>query len=109
MAIHKPITKEDLELILLEMFFRVGLAAEDYANWDFTEDRWYEKYIWTEAEQNDFQIWLGKFLTNHKYTSKRKYRNQDHGYYEAGKFILDYGWKATYGPPPQDTLSAPQR
>lgn len=95
MPIRKPISKEDLATILVEMFKRVGLTEEDYQTWDFSREGWYEDKVWTEAEQEDFQAWLGQFLSDHKYVGKRKYRTQNHGYYEAGKFIFQYGWKAS--------------
>ncbi len=80
-------------MIMVEMFRRVGLSKEEFENFDLKEDRWYEKHSWTFQEQESFVEWLGKFLLAHKYVGKRKYRNQDHGKYEAAKFVFDYGWK----------------
>lgn len=93
MAIRKTITAEDTKTILLEMFRRVGLTKEDYDNFDFSAHEWFMKYIWTLEEQDDFCTWLGKFFVRKKYVGKGTYRGQDWGKYEAGKFILNYGWK----------------
>lgn len=85
----KPITADQLKLILTEMCSRVGVKYEDI---DFAEEGWFRKHQWTEEEQENFHKWLGDRLTEWKCTRKGKYRGQPHGYYEASKFILEYGW-----------------
>jgi len=89
---RKPISEEDLDLILTEMFTRVGA---DYATLKaqgfLMQDRWYMQHRWSEQEQEDFAWWLAGFLKQHKYC-KGQYRNQDAGYYIAWKFLMNYGW-----------------
>ena len=85
----KRISQEDGALILKELCNRVG---EDSETFDFKQDEWYLTKTWTEEEQEDFRVWLGKFLEDKRYC-KGKYRGQNHGYYEAGKLIMNYGWK----------------
>lgn len=57
---------------------------------------WYEKHTWTEEQQEEFRVWLGKFLVKHKYCGKGKKRGINWGYYDAGKIILYMGWKVDY-------------
>lgn len=85
----KPISEAQLKEIMLEMCRRVGA---DYDKIDFKKEGWFRDYTWTEEEQEDFHQWLGNKLVEWKCAMKRKYRGQPHGYYEASKFILDYGW-----------------
>lgn len=91
--ILKNLTSEHLKEILIQMCKRVGVSYDEI---DFSNPIWFEQYTWIEKEQEDFQKWLGEFLTKRKYTKKGKYRNQPHGFYEAGKFIMNYGWKCKY-------------
>lgn len=88
---RRPLTDEDLDAILVEMFNRVG---EDYHAWKAAgklKDNWYATRAWTEADQEDFAQWLAGFLKEKKYC-KGRYRNQDAGYHLAWKFLLPYGW-----------------
>lgn len=92
--IRGTISREHSDAIFTEMFRRVGL---DYQKlWDegfLKQNDWYLQHRWSEQDSDDFRHWLGDFLKEHGYCMKRrKYRGQDHGYYEAGKFIMDYGW-----------------
>ena len=90
MILKKQISNEHGEEILKEMFRRVGVDKDSF---DFT-GQWYLKNSWTEEDQEDYRIWLGKKLTKWGYT-KGIHRGKDHGYYEAGKILLNYGWKVT--------------
>ena len=74
--------------ILSEMCRRVGI---DYQIFDFKQLGWFRTHSWTEKEQEDFRVWLGKYLEKKKYCHGKK-RGQNMGYYEAGKLILSYGW-----------------
>ena len=89
---RKPITDEHLDLILTEMFTRVGL---DYvtlkAQGFLKQPEWYQQYHWSEPEQEDFAQWLADFLKRNKYC-RGKYRRQDAGYHLAWKFLMDFGW-----------------
>lgn len=84
------INEKQLEEILEEMCNRVGA---DYAKMNFAEKEWYYLYEWTVEESLDFQRWLGKYLIDNKIVRKGKYRDVDRGYYEAGKFVFNYGWR----------------
>ena len=71
-----------------EMFKRVG---EKFPNEELTKDKeWYAKRTWTEKEQDSFKNWLEKEF-------KRAYPYLKHkAGFEAGMFILCYGWKTNY-------------
>jgi hypothetical protein len=86
----KDITSKDSQTILKVMCKAVGV---DYKNFNFNDKEWYCKYSWTVEEEDIFRIWLGKFLVDHKYAMKGTYRGQNAGYYEAGKILMNYGWK----------------
>lgn len=83
------ISVEHSNEILNEMCRRVG---EDVALIDFKDPQWYLKHEWSDEEQEEFRIWLGKFLEEKGYCKGKK-RGMNMGYYEAGKLIMNYGWK----------------
>lgn len=87
------ISPEHSEVILRKMFKAVD---EDYDSFDFKQDSWYWKNEWTQAQEDEFRVWLGKFLVKHKYAAKGKYRGQNAGYYKAGKLLMSYGWRIKY-------------
>ena len=84
------ILPEHLRAIIAEMCKRVGANAKII---DVKKENWFMKYEWTQEEEEDFRVWLGKFLVKNKYIGKGTYRGIDWGYYEAGKFVENYGWK----------------
>lgn len=92
--LKKTISEHDTDAILTEMFNRIGLDYHELSDQGFLgQIDWYMKHSWSEQDQDKFRHWLGEFLKSHGYCNKRrKYRAQDHGYYEAGKFIMNYGW-----------------
>ena len=92
MASHGSLTisEEHSDEILKEMCNRVG---QDYETFDFKDPQWFLKHSWTREEEEDFRIWLGKFLKKHKYVGSGTKRGQDWGYYEAGKLLGNYGWR----------------
>ena len=79
---------ENLDIVnncLKEMFKRVGL---EYPNIELTDKPdWYWKYEWTEDEENDFKLWMVKYLQ--KYSDMVDYYIDK----EVGWFLLSYGWK----------------
>ena len=76
--------------ILREMCNRIGV---DIKIVDFGKKEWFLEHEWTYEEENNYRKWLGEFLTIHKYVGKGKKRGMDWGYYEAGKLLMNYGWK----------------
>ena len=68
-----------------EMFKRVG---EKWPNEKLTSQKeWYTKRTWTEKEQDSFKNWLVKeFSKAYPYHKKK-------AEFEAGVFILCYGWR----------------
>jgi len=65
---------------------RVGLK---YPNPRFTKDKeWYTKRTWTEKEQESFKEFVKK-----KVRKAFPYLNENQVDFEAGMFILSYGWK----------------
>lgn len=88
--ISRDIKPEHTKLILTEMCSRVGVKYEDF---DFNQPDWFMKYSWTAEEEESYRVWLGKKLVEWKYVGKGKYRGQNHGYYEAGKLVFNYGWR----------------
>ena len=95
------ITEKDGKAIMAEMCRRVGVDSDTF---DFSQPEWYMTHTWTEAEQEDYHVWLGKFLEKQGYC-RGKYRGQNHGYYEASKLIMNYGWKVEYDPRPNSDLA----
>lgn len=88
----KPLTDEDLGLILTEMFARVGADYAALREQGFMKQKeWYLKYHWSEEEQENFAWWLADFLKRNKYC-RGKYRGRDAGYHLAWKLLMDYGW-----------------
>ncbi len=79
----------DTETILTELCNRVGVQRKTV---NTAQSHWFWKHTWTEEEEEQFRIWLGKFLEEKKYC-RGKYRGQNRGYYEAGKVVMDIGWK----------------
>lgn len=87
----KPqISVEHSQEILKEMCKRVGV---DYDTFDFSKKDWYWEHQWSAEQEENFRVWLGKFLKKHKYVGSGTKRGEDWGYYEAGKIIGNYGWK----------------
>lgn len=81
--------------IMAEMFARVGRTFSPEA---CTKSDWYLENTWTWEQQADFQEWLaGQFW-------RRGYTNQKANY-QAGMFILFFGWKVD----PQAPLTARQK
>lgn len=87
------ITLAHSEEILAEMCKRVGVDAKTF---DFNRKHWFLDYEWTYEEQDDFRKWLGIYLRKHKYVGKGTKHGMSWGYYEAGKLIMDYGWKTKF-------------
>lgn len=84
------ISAKDNRIILTEMCKRVGI---EYESVDFSHDQWYVEHEWTHKEENDFIIWLGKFLRQHHYVGTGTKHGRDWGEYEASKLVCNYGWK----------------
>lgn len=73
------------EECLKEMFRRVG---EEYPNEKLTSQaEWYNLRMWTEKEYMDFRGWLVAFLRKRFKWAEKKCN------WEAGLFLLDWGWK----------------
>ena len=71
-----------------EMFKRVGEKWP--AKWPHEDKEWYTKRTWTEKEQDSFKKWLVKEFKKMYPYLKRKAE------FEAGMFILAYGWKTEW-------------
>lgn len=87
---NNTITKDHSVEIMTKMCDAIRV---DYKDVDFQADHWYWSHTWTKEQEEEFRVWLGKFLVKHKYATKGKKRGQNAGYYEAGKLIMNYGWK----------------
>lgn len=83
---NKEITKEGVELILRELCNRVGVQFETF---DFTQDNWFQKYVWSPEQEHDFILWLARFLIDHNYVRPR-WKQAVH---EAQKLEMQFGWK----------------
>jgi hypothetical protein len=67
-----------------EMFKRVGEKFP--AKWAMEDKEWFRKRSWTEKEQSDYKKWLVReFKKAFPYLKRR-------AEFEAGMFILCYGW-----------------
>ncbi len=84
------ISLEHSHAIFREMCKRISV---DVKTVDFGKKEWFLEYEWTSEEEDNFRKWLGEFLRKHKYVGKGKKRGMDWGYYEAGKILMNYGWK----------------
>jgi len=74
------------EACLKEMFKRVG---EKYPNKKLTDQKeWYCKRTWSEEEEEDFRVWMRKYLKK-KYPNWTKHTLDK----EIGMFLLMWGWK----------------
>lgn len=84
------ISPEHTEQILEEMCKRVNVDVKTFS---FDKKDWFLEHEWTQEEQDNFRKWLGEFLKKHDYAGTIKKRGMDWGYYEAGKLLMDYGWR----------------
>lgn len=84
------ISQEHSHEILTEMCKRIGVGIKTV---DFSKKDWFLQHKWTQEDEDDFRKWLGEFLKKHKYVGRGKKHGMDWGYYEAGKLIMNYGWK----------------
>ena len=78
-------TYEDTtEMCLKEMFKRVG---ESYPNKELTDQpNWWTKRTWTEKEEDDFRVWMGKLLKK-RHGWKKVMIDR-----EIAMFLLLWGW-----------------
>jgi hypothetical protein len=71
-------------MCLKEMFKRVG---EKYPNKKLTDQpEWYTKRTWTEKEEDDFRVWMGKLLKKRHGLKKAMIDR------EISMFLLQWGW-----------------
>lgn len=57
------INNKHLKHILKEQCKRVGA---DFNKLDFSKEDWFEKYTWTEEEENNFKQWMMNYLKENK-------------------------------------------
>lgn len=88
--LKSEILPEHMRAIIAEMCKRVGVNAETI---DVKKERWFLEHEWAQEEEEDFTVWLGKFLVKHKYVGRGTKRGVNWGYYEATKLVGNYGWK----------------
>lgn len=82
-----------LKIILSEMCRRVGA---DFNKINFKRKDWFNKYSWTEAEENDFANWMISYLKKNK-KAREELAGFSGWYLPTIKrtvlwFLLDYGW-----------------
>jgi len=84
------------EKIMKDMCKWVGA---DYSKLDTQKEGWYEKYIWTEKEQDSFLSWLEKYVYDKKVwrsVANLAYRrNKKNAKLFANNFTF-YCWKCKY-------------
>ena len=80
--------------ILKEMCLRV---KANYNSIDFLEDNWFQKYQWSQDDENSFIEWLSNYL----YKNKKAYaglasipslHSKKNAEKLAREFVLNYGW-----------------
>jgi hypothetical protein len=85
---------EHTKIILKEMCKRVKAP---YSKIDFKSKDWFLDYTWTEEQQEDFIIWLNKYLYNSKEAREEimaiPQRSKESIDRVSRWFILMYGWK----------------
>lgn len=77
------LTAKDKDVILAEMFSRVGI---EYEPTYVEKSGWYLTASWSAAEQESFRQWLIKYLL------KRFKPMESYAIKQADWFILNYGW-----------------
>ena len=75
------------------------MVGADYDKLDGKKERWFEDYIWTEKQQDEFHDWLVDYLKDRKVARSLTHlpnlnKKLREGF--AGWWILDWGWKCTY-------------
>lgn len=82
---------KNLDLILKEMFSRVGLKRVNTK-----PKNWFLKHSWTEEEQEDFRKWLVKYLMENKEARQElmQWPRKDKKTIEklSKEFIMNYGF-----------------
>jgi len=83
--------------VLEEMCDRVG-APLKVVN---SNDRWYMKYSWTEAEMLEFEDWMTAYLKNdmsafREFVPSYVRKTLKHAREAAHWFTIWYGWKTRY-------------
>jgi len=81
-----------LKIIMEEMCNRVGVYFDDI---DFKEDRWYQKYSWSEKEEESFKEWLLNYLLKNKEAREEllSFKSKTGIKKAVDQFMLGYGWK----------------
>ena len=85
-----------LRPILLKMCKMVGANVNAI---DFREERWFMKYSWTEAQQEEFLDWLTCYLrrTDHLDRVMRILQTRRSIRRTAEGFVFNYGWVCREG------------
>ena len=90
-----------LTIILTEMCRRVDVRFEDVNFSKQGDKEWFQKYEWSEEEQDDFKKWLVDYL--YKSTEARRElteifsKNKRQLTRAAEMFCFSYGWKFKKG------------
>ena len=83
-GVQMMLTAKQSEEILKELFSRVG---QTYSQSTVSAENWYLLHTWTMAEQDDFKLWLTRYLMK-KLRMRKEFCER-----KAAWFILCYGWK----------------
>lgn len=85
---------KDLTSILTEMCSRVGVDASTF---DFEDPTWYTKHQWTIDEEDDFKVWLCRWIAHNRQIARGLWDNvhsldKKHRMEIANAFVFNYGW-----------------
>lgn len=74
----------------------------NYDEIDFQRDDWFNDYIWTNSQEEEFEKWLTEFFKSNPEV-KKEYINKKRISNEKLKdlveyFVFDYGWKTINDP-----------
>ena len=72
----------------------------DYDTIDFQEDGWYEKYTWTEQQENEFILWVAEELYKNNNMREELLEDPEQSivncFEAAVHFVANFGWD-TFG------------
>jgi hypothetical protein len=91
---NKTCLSDNLAIVLKEMCSRVDA---DFYKIDFMSANWFQKYTWTQIEENLFIAWLvGTLLVNKEMRQEiMAFPRKDKKSIEkfASDFVYNFGWK----------------
>ena len=74
----------------------------NYDEIDFQNDDWYDKHIWTNDQEKEFEKWLNSYFKNNPEALKEYFNKEELEKDELKDlieyFVFNYGWKTENDP-----------